>query len=180
MPLLPPQRERAKKESVKSQKYGQVQNAAICKVAKCKKGIKKWQFCNAGSHFLTAHHQTFVTLHSQITPPEGVIFIFWNLRFFITFCSIQFLIDLQVSQRALEIHMLFILNRKLLFIAVQVLVFSRPDIISKIAYLMKNSKLQQQLCTPTLNYFKKRNMTNYQTRKFDSFFSRLDGSLKKW
>ena len=45
-----------------------------------------------------------------------------------------------MSQRALEIHMLFILNRKLLFIAVQVLVFSRPDIISKIAYL--NEKLQ--------------------------------------
>ena len=30
---------RAKKESVKSQKYGQVQNAAICKVAKEKNAI---------------------------------------------------------------------------------------------------------------------------------------------
>ena len=56
-----PMLQRAKKESVKSQKYGQVQNAAICKVAKCKqRKKKKWQFCNAGSSrsivFLTARH----------------------------------------------------------------------------------------------------------------------------
>ena len=55
-----PMLQRAKKESVKSQKYGQVQNAAICKVAKCKQRKKKWQFCNAGSSlkivFLTARH----------------------------------------------------------------------------------------------------------------------------
>ena len=55
MPLLPPQRERAKKESVKSQKYGQVQNAAICKVAKCKKGIKKMAILQC---WLTFSHRT--------------------------------------------------------------------------------------------------------------------------
>ena len=39
-PMLHPSNRRAKKESVKSQKYGQVQNAAICKVAKCKQRKK--------------------------------------------------------------------------------------------------------------------------------------------
>ena len=42
--MLQPSNRRAKKESVKSQKYGQVQNAAICKVAKCKQRKKNGNF----------------------------------------------------------------------------------------------------------------------------------------
>ena len=70
-----PMLQRAKKESVKSQKYGQVQNAAICKVAKCKQRKKNGNFAMLAQVVVDrfSHRQTFVTLHFQITT-RGRIF----------------------------------------------------------------------------------------------------------